>query len=190
MIWGRILKNVLRMVNSFYVRIIYKYILMPYYKTSFAKMGNNVQIGRHCDLAFSKIEVGDHVLIGDHASFIASIATIHIGNHVMFGPHVTIRGGDHRFDIPGRYIDSIDEEEKLQANDQDVWIDDDVWIGCNVTILKGVHIGRGCVIGACSVITKDVPPYTIHVGSHIPFEKNRFSENEIIIHDRMLRNTK
>lgn len=186
MIWGIILKRIARLCNSFYTRIVYRYILEPYYKASFKKMGKNVHIGKDCDLIYAHIELGDHVLIGDHASFIASIADIHIGNHVMFGPHVTIRGGDHRFDILGRYIDSITEKEKLKENDADVWIEDDVWIGCNVTILKGVRIGRGSVIGAGSVITKDVPPYTIHVGSHLPYERKRFSKEEIIIHEKMI----
>lgn len=46
-----------------------------------------------------------------------------------------------------------------------VVIEDDVWIGLNAIILKGVKIGRGAVVGAGSVITRDVEPYTIVVGS-------------------------
>lgn len=119
-------------------------------------------------------------------SFIASIATIHIGNHVMFGPNVTIRGGDHRTDIIGRYIKSVTPSEKLPENDKDVYIEDDVWIGCNVTILKGVRIGRGSVIGAGSIVVKDVPPYTIHVGCPAVFEKRRFTDEEIKQHEKIL----
>ena len=44
-------------------------------------------------------------------------------------------------------------------------IEDDVWIGFNATILKGVKIGKGAIIGASTIITKDVPPYAIMVGS-------------------------
>ena len=44
-------------------------------------------------------------------------------------------------------------------------IEDDVWIGFNAIILKGVRVGRGAVVGAGSVITKDVEPYTIVVGN-------------------------
>ena len=49
--------------------------------------------------------------------------------------------------------------------DRPVIIEDDVWIGFNATILKGVRIGRGAIVGANTVITKDVPPYTIMVGN-------------------------
>ena len=44
-------------------------------------------------------------------------------------------------------------------------IEDDAWIGFGATILKGVHIGKGAVIGARSVITHNVPAYTVVVGS-------------------------
>lgn len=47
---------------------------------------------------------------------------------------------------------------------QPVTIEDKVWIGCRCTILKGVTIGKGAVIAAGSVVTKDVPPYTIFGG--------------------------
>lgn len=49
--------------------------------------------------------------------------------------------------------------------DKPVYIGDDVWIGCRSIILKGVTIGRGAVIAAGSVITKDIPPYTIWGGA-------------------------
>jgi maltose O-acetyltransferase len=46
-----------------------------------------------------------------------------------------------------------------------VVIEDDVWIGFNAIILKGVRVGRGAVVGAGSVITKDVDPFTVVVGN-------------------------
>ena len=45
-----------------------------------------------------------------------------------------------------------------------VEIEDDVWLGAHVVVLDGVKIGRGSVIGACSLVTKDVPPYSIAYG--------------------------
>jgi acetyltransferase-like isoleucine patch superfamily enzyme len=43
-------------------------------------------------------------------------------------------------------------------------IEDGVWLGCGVTVLRGLRIGKGSVIGAGSVITNDIPPYSIAVG--------------------------
>jgi len=61
----------------------------------------------------------------------------------------------------------------------DVNIGNDVWIGDGVTILSGVTIGHGACIGTKSVVTKDVPPYTIAAGNPAKHIKKRFSD-EII----------
>lgn len=65
----------------------------------------------------------------------------------------------------------------------DIIIDDDVWIGMNTIILSGVHIGQGAVIGAGSVVSQDVPPYSVVVGNPGKVIKKRF-ENDII--DKLL----
>ena len=80
----------------------------------------------------------------------------------------------------------VTEDEKLPENDQDVIIEDDVWIGQNAIILKGVRVGEGSIIGAGSVVTKDVPPYTIHVGTHGIMEKPRFSQEDLAKHIEVL----
>ena len=58
-------------------------------------------------------------------------------------------------------------------------VEDDVWIGMNAIILSGVKIGKGAVIGAGSVVSKDIPPYAIAVGNPCKVVKYRFSENII-----------
>jgi len=52
-------------------------------------------------------------------------------------------------------------------------VDDDVWIGSNCTILDGAHIGKGVVIAAGSVVTGNIPPYTIYGGQPAKFLKKR-----------------
>lgn len=149
--------------------------------------GTNVIIGNGCSFTPSHIKIGNDVSIGDMCSFIATISNIYIGNKVMFAPNVTIRGGNHRTDLVGRYMFDIEPKDKLPENDHDVYIEDDVWIGCNVTILSGVRIGKGSIIGAGSVVVKDVPDYTIHVGVHDTFEKERFTKSQIIAHEALLK---
>jgi acetyltransferase-like isoleucine patch superfamily enzyme len=58
-------------------------------------------------------------------------------------------------------------------------IENDVWIGAKSTIMSGLKIGNGSVIGACSVVTKDVPPYAIVAGNPAKIVKYRFSEKQI-----------
>lgn len=61
----------------------------------------------------------------------------------------------------------------------DIIIENDVWIGAKSTIMSGVKIHNGAVIGACSVVTKDVPPYAIVAGNPAKIVKYRFNEKQI-----------
>ena len=148
--------------------------------------GSNVSIGKNCMMIPEHVSIGNNVSIGYSCSLMASIAYIYIGNNVMLAPGVVIRGGVHRYDLVGKTMMEVTENEKLPENDQDVIIEDDVWIGQNAIILKGVRVGEGSIIGAGSVVTKDVPPYTIHVGAHGIMEKPRFSQEELTKHIEVL----
>jgi maltose O-acetyltransferase len=155
--------------------------------TKFASVGNDFHFspdGSH--FYYENIHIGNHVSIGYNADFVASRSRIIIGDHVVFAPHVSIRGGDHRFDIVGRYIDSITDSEKVPENDQDVVIEGDNWIGMNVTILKGVTIGRGTVVAAGAVVIKSIPPYSICGGIPARVLKKRFTKAQIIEHETVL----
>lgn len=148
-------------------------------KNRLAACGKNlIWYPHNSDFIFSHIYIGNNVYIGPHASMIASIAKIRILDDVTFGPHVTIRGGDHIFNIPGKLINEFNDNDKRPEDDKDVIIEEDVWVGTNVTILKGVRIGRGAIIGAGAVVTKSVPPYVIFGG--VPAKKigNRFKKLE------------
>lgn len=59
-------------------------------------------------------------------------------------------------------------------------ISDDCWLGHNVTVLDGVTIGKESIIGAGSVVSKDIPPYSIAVGAPAPVIKSRFQSYRYI----------
>ena len=61
-----------------------------------------------------------------------------------------------------------------------IYVENDVWIGANSTIMSGVKIGNGAVIGANSMVTKDVPPYAIVAGNPAKLIKYRFTEEQIV----------
>lgn len=154
------------------------------YIAQFRRCGRNVKIGGPGDFSYRSIELGNDVYIGPRATFNSAISTIRIGNKVLFGPEVMIMGGDHRFDVLGKYI--YDVTEKLPDNDKDVVIEDDVWIGARVVILKGVTIGRGSVVGAGSVVTRSLPPYSVAVGNPAKVVRSRFSAENIVQHEALL----
>ena len=92
----------------------------------------------------------------------------------MFGPGVFMISGNHRIDIPDRYIKSITDEEKLPENDQPIVLEGDNWIGARAVLLKGITVGMGAVVAAGAVVTQDVPPYTIVAGIPARVIKHRF----------------
>ena len=82
---------------------------------------------------------------------------IYIGDKVLFGPNVTVATANHPVDPELR-------SRALQYN-KDVHIGENVWIGANTVIVPGVSIGRNSVIGAGSVVTKDIPDNVVAVGN-------------------------
>jgi acetyltransferase-like isoleucine patch superfamily enzyme len=84
---------------------------------------------------------------------------VRIGRYCHLGQRLMIYGFNHNFEHPKKIPY---DEEKIS---KDVIISDFVWIGANVTILPGVNIGEGVIIGACSVVTKDIPDLAIAAGN-------------------------
>lgn len=73
-------------------------------------------------------------------------------------------------------------------NDQNnqILIEEDVWTGSNVTIMGNVTLGRGCLCGACSLITRSIPPYAIVLGTPARIVAVKFSIDQIIEHENIL----
>ena len=60
-------------------------------------------------------------------------------------------------------------------------IGNDVWIGEGVTMMPNVKVGNGAIIGACSFVNKDIPPYSIAVGVPVKVIRYRFSDDKIML---------
>jgi len=168
----------------FFVKKAVNRVLMLGAKSLFRKAGKGVIFFPGDVFTYENITLGSDVYIGPGANFSAAKASITVGNKVLFGPGVTIITGNHHFKKLGTYI--YDVKEKDIEDDAPVVIEDDVWVGANVTILKGITIAQGAVVGAGSVVTKSIAPYTIAVG--VPAKKvaMRFTEEQILLHEKEL----
>ena len=102
------------------------------------------------------ISLGDHVYI-NFLCVILDGNRVRIGDHVMIGPNVQIYTAAH--DLKARARNRGMEMAKP------ISIEDNVWIGGAAILLPGVSIGRNAVVGAGSVVTRDVPPNTVVAGS-------------------------
>jgi len=112
---------------------------------------------------------GGHIEIGKFCSF-------------AFGVKI-FSGGEHFYDristYPFNKIFKLGKDYSDVRSKGDVIIGNDVWVGYESIILSNVKIGNGAIIGARSVVSKDIPPYAIAVGNPIKIIKYRFSEEQI-----------
>lgn len=137
--------------------------------------GNNVTISRGVMIRPSSYyggDMGKGLVMGDNSSigpygFVGCSGKIIIGNNVMFGPKCSLFAENHNFS---------DTEHSIKSqgvNQKGITIEDDCWIGSNVVILDGVTIGKGSVIGAGTLITKDVPAWSIVIDKRNQQVRNR-----------------
>lgn len=115
-------------------------------------------------------------------------ATLSVGNFCSIADDVEVfLGGNHRTDwvttYPFSHVEGWKDEFRYiqghPATKGDVIILNDVWIGAHVTIMSGTIIGDGAVIGARSVVSGNIPPYSIWAGNPARFIKFRFSPEQI-----------
>lgn len=150
-----------------------------------SEVGDLCQLFDDTMLCYSQL--GDMSYLSRRTSVFSSVIGKYcsISWNVSIGPavHDYKRITQHAMLYANRFgmIDSS-EQRFYNQYDKEVIIGNDVWIGCNAVIMRGVHIGHGAVIGANSVITKDVESYSI-MGGINRLIKYRFS-NDII--DRLL----
>lgn len=120
-------------------------------------------------------EIGEYTYIG-HYSIITKSK---IGRYCSIAPFVTIGLGEHDLKMISTSSEFYEGNVYSKLTEKEVIIGNDVWIGAKATILRGVKIGNGAVIGANSVVTRDIPDFAIAVGSPARIINYRFTNNEI-----------
>lgn len=109
---------------------------------------------------------------------------IYIGKYTVVGVNCVIVANGHRSTVGIPHV--LLGASHINDKSQDIRIGEDVWIGANVTIMPGANLGRGCIVGACSTVTKPVPPYALVVGSPARIIGVKFNIEHILEHERTL----
>jgi len=153
------------------------------------KFGVNFNCGRNVRIETNPNQNNITLFIGDNVEFndrvhVTAFSSVTIGNNVLLASNVYISDTIH-----GSYLgNNLDSSPLVSPNlrrlsFKNVFISDNVWIGECVSILPGVKIGKGAIIGSNSVVTKDIPDYSIAVG--IPAKVIKFYDFEYKIWKRL-----
>lgn len=139
------------------------------------KIGEGISILRNSVLEVCSpkglLEIGNGVSIGEYCHLTAA-GKVSIGDGVLFGRFVLITDNSHGNTDTAEALRLPPLERPVIASG-DVTIGDNVWLGDKVTVLPGVKIGNNSIIGANSVVTKDIPAYSIAAGNPCRVLKQR-----------------
>ncbi|QSJ20552.1 acyltransferase [Nostoc sp. UHCC 0702] len=136
-------------------------------------LGNGVAIERNVDIGCLEdtyIHIDEETFIGPNVC-IAGPGDIKIGKNCMIAAHSGIYANNHNFADPMQLI------KHQGITRKGIVIEDDCWLGHGVTVLDGVTIGRGSVIGAGAVVNKDIPPFSVAVGTPARVIKSRIAKD-------------
>jgi acetyltransferase-like isoleucine patch superfamily enzyme len=143
-------------------------------------IGNNVNLGDfsvlRCTGSLKKIgkgiKIGDNCGFGDY-SFFGAAGGVSVGNNVIMGQNVRFHSENHNYDR----LDILIRDQGV--TNKGIVIDEDCWVGAGVVFLDGVNVGKGSVIGANTLVNKDIPPYSVVVGNPMRIVKSRKEGNKI-----------
>ena len=110
-------------------------------------------------MAPARIRIGEGSFLNIGVQ-VAAVDLVEIGAHCMFANGCFVTDSNHRFDDPDKPVPWQGFSSKGPTR-----IGDNVWCGANVVITSGVTVGERCVIGANSVVTTDLPPFSIAAGA-------------------------
>jgi acetyltransferase-like isoleucine patch superfamily enzyme len=173
------MKNIIKKIYN-----RFNYRKLPYNIASSAILNDLslIEIGEHAEIQdyviiktfLNKVKIGKYTQINPFTVIYGGNG-VYIGDNVMIAPHCMIAAGNHDYkqiEQPIRFARNLSRGPII--------IEDNVWIGANCTITDGVRIGRDAVIGANSLVNKDVEPYDLVCGTpariivnrKIKYEKN------------------
>lgn len=186
------------MLNKTQIRLLSCFILSKSKRKAFRKkhldilkassfsptihFGKNVEIA-HGVMLEENINIGDYSYIKENSKIFRNTS---IGKFCSIATDVTVGASAHPTDFlsthPFQYVPGYLEQHTppyTYDTFRPTSIGHDVWIGCHSIIIGGIQVGNGAVIGAGSIVTKNVPPYAIVVGAPARILRYRFSQDII-----------
>jgi acetyltransferase-like isoleucine patch superfamily enzyme len=174
--------------NTEFLPGLKSFVMRPLSEIRETLVEGNFELGMYSSVNRSQLSIGGGIAVSSYVS------DTNFGPYAIAGSRVSIGGFEHPKDwmsvhcfqwgqATSHWDILADSQSRLEKTSkppiQTTHIGPDCWIGNNATILSGVKVGAGAIIGAGSVVTKDIAPYAICVGNPARVIKFRFSESVI-----------
>lgn len=174
---------------KFYIRVkntingLWKLWVKNCNKDFYAESSEFCQLAPNLDINPQNVSLANHTRIQTDVRVISSHGKVVLKKYSVLGAGCTV--------IPGAHIPTVGLPQFLSIthiNDKDgcIIINEDVWVAANVTLLSHSGIGRGALVGAGSLVTKDVPPYAVVAGVPAKVVAARFTIDQILKHESIL----
>jgi len=168
------------LIYRFFSNILYSFLLKKYGEKSSVhplasirnhkniSIGDNVIINKNVIIWVESLSLGNNIQINPNTCIYGRVI---IGSNVMIAPNCMIASGNHDIEINNEPMIT----QKCTTKGP-IRIGDDVWIASNSVLLDGISVGNGAIIGAGSIVTKDVPPMAIVIGNPAKIIRYRYDE--------------
>jgi len=162
----------------------YKELFPQYPRKSFGRIGIHCKIGEDSALVPQNIFMDDYSIIQDRNNFISYEGKLFLGKFSVISSGCIIIPANH-VPIVGVpfYLATMTH---LGDDSHDIVIAEDVWVGAGCILLPKCRIGRGAIIGAGSVVTREIPPYAVAVGNPARVVGCKFTREKVIEHEKKI----
>ena len=167
------------------LNIAYNNIVRFYNRTNFGYIGKNTILEYPITITNPKnVYLSEHTKIRRGLFIINDTGKFVLKKYSAIAINCTIITGNHTPTVGIPHI--ILGSSHINDKETDIIVEEEVWIGANCTLLSNTHIGRGAIIGACSLVNKEIPPYAVAVGSPAKIIASVFTIEEIIAHEKQI----
>ena len=178
----KVVKKLLEIYKG--LRKIYAQYVGVYNDRAYGKKGIHTIVANDSSLVRQNMYLDDYCVVQGQTNFISNKGKLIVKKYSVISSGCTIVPGSHKLTVGVPFY--LATTNHINDDEGDIIIEEDCWVGAGCILLPKCHIGRGAVIGAGSVVKKDVPPYAVVVGVPAKIIATKFTIDEVLKHESIL----
>lgn len=158
--------------------------ISPFNRRKYGAIGKHSIVQSGSTLVQENMIIDDNCVIQDHINFISNKGKLIVKKYSVISSGCTVIPGAHKLMVGVPFY--LSTLKHVGDEEGDIVIEEDCWIGAGCILLPKCHIGRGAVVGAGSIVTKEVPPYAVVAGNPARIIATKFTIDQILAHESVL----